>query len=212
VVNDQPCWITSNLDEAIHHLTEKQGLNIWIDAICINQKDDVEISWQVQQMRQVYEYAEPVIVWLGRAVAGSRQTLNKLVALEQAIGVLAEEAHLLSPSWIKEGATLRQLGRTLFGLSEPSESRYPAERSMSAATDGGRHGPPTDLRVMSGLLGRPWWGRIWVVQELAVANHIFFACGYDMISGTGFKRIQALSRTLELHHDGRCSHVARSST
>jgi hypothetical protein len=58
---------------------------------------------------------------------------------------------------------------------------------MSDAIDGNLHSPPTDLRVMSGLLGRPWWGRIWVVQELALAKHISFACGYDMISDTGFK-------------------------
>jgi hypothetical protein len=81
MVNDQPSWITSNLAEAIHHLIEKQGLDIWIDAICINQKDDVEKSWQVQQMQQVYEHAESVIVWLGRAVASSSQTLQQTSCL-----------------------------------------------------------------------------------------------------------------------------------
>lgn len=40
---------------------------IWADAICINQDDDEEKNWQVQQMRFVYQQALSVCVWLGRA-------------------------------------------------------------------------------------------------------------------------------------------------
>ncbi|OCK74085.1 HET-domain-containing protein, partial [Lepidopterella palustris CBS 459.81] len=38
---------------------------IWVDAICINQKDDEERSHQVTMMKDIYEGASRVIIWLG---------------------------------------------------------------------------------------------------------------------------------------------------
>jgi hypothetical protein len=38
---------------------------LWIDAVCINQRDLEERNEQVLQMRDVYTKAESVIVWLG---------------------------------------------------------------------------------------------------------------------------------------------------
>ena len=39
---------------------------LWIDAICINQADTEEKSYQVAMMDQIYNKANSVIVWLGR--------------------------------------------------------------------------------------------------------------------------------------------------
>lgn len=44
---------------------------MWIDAICINQFDDVEKSDQVRLMKTIYSKASKVIVWLG---TGSKRT------------------------------------------------------------------------------------------------------------------------------------------
>ncbi|KAK0620816.1 heterokaryon incompatibility protein-domain-containing protein, partial [Immersiella caudata] len=38
---------------------------IWADAICINQQDDAEKSWQVAMMADIYRYAENVRVFVG---------------------------------------------------------------------------------------------------------------------------------------------------
>ncbi|KAM0330173.1 hypothetical protein ACHAQA_004346 [Verticillium albo-atrum] len=38
---------------------------IWIDSICINQEDNIEKACQVSIMRQIYECASLVTVWLG---------------------------------------------------------------------------------------------------------------------------------------------------
>ena len=40
---------------------------LWIDAICIDQKDCEEKSIQVPLMSEIYSRAQGVIVWLGRA-------------------------------------------------------------------------------------------------------------------------------------------------
>jgi hypothetical protein len=38
---------------------------LWVDAICINQKDDAERNAQVKRMADIYNRASNVCVWLG---------------------------------------------------------------------------------------------------------------------------------------------------
>lgn len=58
--------ITRNLHEALLHLRDStEAIVVWIDAICINQRDDTEKSRQVARMREVFHGAKDVIVWLG---------------------------------------------------------------------------------------------------------------------------------------------------
>jgi hypothetical protein len=38
---------------------------IWVDSVCINQKDPAERSSQVAMMRDIYESSEEVVIWLG---------------------------------------------------------------------------------------------------------------------------------------------------
>jgi hypothetical protein len=58
--------ITPSLADALHHLRHPQmHRDLWIDALCINQKDNSEKGPQVRGMGRVYESAEGVLVWLG---------------------------------------------------------------------------------------------------------------------------------------------------
>lgn len=63
--------ITANLEQALRHLRQLSYRKLWIDAICINQTDENEKSFQVAQIRYVYALALEVIVWLG---PGDRDT------------------------------------------------------------------------------------------------------------------------------------------
>ncbi|KAI1345586.1 heterokaryon incompatibility protein-domain-containing protein [Xylaria sp. FL0043] len=57
--------ITTNCAAALKQLVSRFGsMSIWVDAICINQVDDVEKSSQVLLMEEIYSWAE-VYVWLG---------------------------------------------------------------------------------------------------------------------------------------------------
>jgi hypothetical protein len=58
--------ITQNLELALRHF--RDGTNsrtLWVDAICINQKDDGERNQQVSIMGDIYERCDPVLIWLG---------------------------------------------------------------------------------------------------------------------------------------------------
>ena len=58
--------ITKNLHIALQHLRlGDKPRKLWVDAICINQKDIPERNLQVPKMRRIYENAKAVISWLG---------------------------------------------------------------------------------------------------------------------------------------------------
>jgi hypothetical protein len=64
--NKAPCLVTKNLAAALRYLRRKDGeRTMWVDALCINQRDYIEKTHQVRQMRGVYTGAEQVRVWLG---------------------------------------------------------------------------------------------------------------------------------------------------
>jgi hypothetical protein len=60
--------ITNSLSIALRRLRPAAGqpaLRIWIDQLCINQKDTVERSQQVRLMHAIFRDAHQVLVWLG---------------------------------------------------------------------------------------------------------------------------------------------------
>ncbi|KAF2108147.1 heterokaryon incompatibility protein-domain-containing protein [Lophiotrema nucula] len=60
--------VTENLHEALFALSPVLNTNqlpIWIDAICINQRDYDEKAREVQRMDEIYRKAKLVLVWLG---------------------------------------------------------------------------------------------------------------------------------------------------
>lgn len=64
--------MTRNLQEALFHLRHaKSTRRLWVDAICINQTNDIEKPKQIRLMDRIYKTADQVIAWLGLAVHNS---------------------------------------------------------------------------------------------------------------------------------------------
>jgi hypothetical protein len=58
--------ITQNLFEGLRRLRLRKGTRrLWVDAVCINQRDILERSAQVLRMAEIYARASEVPVWLG---------------------------------------------------------------------------------------------------------------------------------------------------
>ncbi|KAL7893156.1 heterokaryon incompatibility domain-containing protein [Trichoderma sp. SZMC 28014] len=70
--NGEQFDVTENLDSALRHLRSEENERVfWIDAICINQKDDLERGYQVSLMKDIYRMASLVVIWLGEADSDS---------------------------------------------------------------------------------------------------------------------------------------------
>jgi hypothetical protein len=68
----KPFNVRINLWWALDHLRySDQPRILWIDALCIDQSNDIERGHQVRQMGLVYSEASKVIIWLGLPAANS---------------------------------------------------------------------------------------------------------------------------------------------
>ncbi|GKT45404.1 heterokaryon incompatibility protein 6, OR allele [Colletotrichum spaethianum] len=69
IMNGQVVLVGQSLEAALRALSSDpdyiEGLKIWADAICINQKDMNERNLQVKRMRMIYGKALIVSIWLG---------------------------------------------------------------------------------------------------------------------------------------------------
>lgn len=78
-INNCNLPVTSNLYSALQHLRDPLlKRTLWIDAICINQKDIDERRLQVQSMVLIYTMASHVIVWLGEAETDGKRALEEI--------------------------------------------------------------------------------------------------------------------------------------
>ncbi|OCL12193.1 HET-domain-containing protein, partial [Glonium stellatum] len=60
--------ITPNVNSLLRYLRKtSKPRYLWVDAICVNQKDNKERGHQVQLMGEIYRQAKKVHVWLGEA-------------------------------------------------------------------------------------------------------------------------------------------------
>jgi hypothetical protein len=67
VCDNRTLLVTKNCLEALQHLRlKRKPRTLWVDSICINQKDDDEKAHQVAMMRDVYLLAKTTIAWFGR--------------------------------------------------------------------------------------------------------------------------------------------------
>jgi hypothetical protein len=154
--------ITRNLDIALRHLRSRsEPRSIWVDAICINQKDNQEKSEQVASMFAIYDLARRVLMWLGPAENESDDALALLRSLGAEVDVdwdgqcLRPSPHCTSENWADQTITLPFLDGELI----PAWS----------------------------LLQRPYFRRAWIRQEARHAKEAIIYCGSGTIEWADFR-------------------------
>ncbi|KAL9622065.1 MAG: hypothetical protein Q9160_003564 [Pyrenula sp. 1 TL-2023] len=76
--------VTHNLLKALERmLVDEDVAHVWIDAICVNQRDLVERSQQVSYMRQIYQNAQEVLIFLGIESTPSEEIASLLEETKQ---------------------------------------------------------------------------------------------------------------------------------
>jgi len=178
-IHNQVINITRNLSAALRYLavSSKADFVLWVDAISIDQSDDVEKSWQIGQMRRVYSQASWTIIWLGPPSRSSSRAIELLASHRR--HALKTQAYNVP-------------GMSMLPPLPPAESEQENRDRWNAASFGTLFEkeissdtpiPPYPIDVIDELLRREWWRRVWVLQELVSTKHgrIAFVCGRDWI-------------------------------
>jgi hypothetical protein len=123
-------------------------------------------------MRRIYQAAKRTIVYLGDKADDSEFAALFLSLLVEKVdgSVLAELAKDINKKEkIKDlfGDAARQLGSTWEELFKPLP-------------------PKKTLQAIINLLARPWFQRVWVIQEFAVSKNVQMLVGTDEIELTSF--------------------------
>ena len=130
---------------------------LWADAICISQinsPDNLEKGEQIKLMPDIYRFASRVQVYLG---SESAQDVSAI----ELIGTIADYFDQLD------------------GLRNPV-----IEIGASLALRDGLVLPPSHDKQWAALrafLRRPWFRRIWVIQEFVYATDVSVICGHHEI-------------------------------
>lgn len=91
-VDDKPFYVTHNLRSALEELRlPDRDRFLWVDAMCINQDDNIERGIQVQMMRDIYAQASRTIVWLGTGTRSTPAAFNFMESFND-LGLDGKEA------------------------------------------------------------------------------------------------------------------------
>ncbi|KAK5124605.1 hypothetical protein LTR85_001318 [Meristemomyces frigidus] len=127
---------------------------LWIDVLSIDQANDVEKSAQVSLMGKIYKRARLVFVSVGSHENDSEFLIHQISLHTQ---------YLEQQQWRKYSMDDQLRKRTRFWeLSVESHQQCrDALRAFSL---------------------RPYWARLWIIQEIRQAKQIVFACGNSIFS------------------------------
>lgn len=149
VVDGALTKVSTNLGIVLPYLTGRLiDIPIWIDALCINQKDENEKGAQIALMGQIFSRARNVLSWLGERPRADED-----------------------PAWHQfERLVLRQKYPPLFRTRKPRSvwgkaTKRPIQLNGHAMVKG------HTVDAFGSIVRRQYFTRLWVVQEVVLAKH-----------------------------------------
>ena len=155
-----PLPITQSLGDGLVAMRRKDRSRfLWADAICIDQSNNEERGHQVSQMRIIYEKATKVLVWLGRDADGHAKDAMDMLGV------------------IHDGCTCRS--------DKNADSDRPKLKELDELWDvlpqkmlrGVPHNNARNWKALAWFYSRPWFNRLWVVQEVNTNADVEVLCG-----------------------------------
>ncbi|KAF2812997.1 uncharacterized protein BDZ99DRAFT_437772 [Mytilinidion resinicola] len=180
ICDDSSIFVTANLKDALQMLCKSLGSTeritesryLWIDAICVDQKNILERNLQVALMAETFKAAQKVIVWLGKEDEFTSDALTVINAIST-----IPEPHWASASYTSfyaDEGCLKELG-----ISHLSIFNW--------------------LGFIA-FINRPWFKRAWVVQEIALAKTAVLVCGQNTLPWDKLSKTLAFIKKSRWYH------------
>ncbi|GAO13608.1 hypothetical protein UVI_02015220 [Ustilaginoidea virens] len=143
-------------------------LPIFVDQICIDQRNSKEKEHQVVLMRDIYANCQRVIVWLGPSTPNSTLWFNYATEICSE-GVLGG---ILGP----RVASCMTVFDAVMDPSIPLDEQEQRDRDaiIRIIQERGRQFP---INGYEDFFDRTWFGRLWTIQEACLAPSLVMKCG-----------------------------------
>ncbi|CAH0045027.1 unnamed protein product [Clonostachys solani] len=200
-LNGTPHRITKNLELALRYLrSARKERTLWVDALCINQRDLSERSKQAHLIKKIYSRSKVVLAWLPTldSVATNDDLAwssgNHLIVKESKsdVRIMGEAMELTRRICLHDYGTLVGMHATFLRASEEFDAHASRRaREPEPAHAESRYlpiGAPFLLnREQSELMRRlfikpSFWRRLWIMQEMVVGHRLVLVAGYHELS------------------------------
>lgn len=210
--------ITKNLHTALSHLRHPDAPRvIWADGICINQLDLDERSCQVRMMDDIYRKAKGVQIWLGEtgdilksavysakpdfwSIEDTDKTFTRFLQSEQLLSALpplaTTEHSTLEPNIPGAIKILELLAAGLHLYQMPFFKVISPEAIEQCPVW------IVSMRSLAAILSRPWWTRVWTLQEAMLSAEATVRIGKYQVPLSLFSNFH---NSIKKHESSCCS-------
>ncbi|KAL8366142.1 hypothetical protein RB595_004760 [Gaeumannomyces hyphopodioides] len=209
--------ISQNLHGAIRHVrsTSRQTF-LWADAMCINQEDEAERGHQVSLMASIYRRARQTIAWLGYDESTRARdpfapfTEQQRPEAQLAFGAICNVVN----HWksLKTAGAQGGIETASYRVANPADEEDTKEFSHFKRDQGSSNPEPepfdpgvsadaasakTSLlwKSIASLFSQAWFRRVWVVQEVVLAQLAVVRWGHAEIDWRWIGLAAAILRT-----------------
>lgn len=126
-------------------------ISVWIDAICVNQRNDLERNAQVSIMGDIYAQADEVFAWLGPSDEDCEVAVRVMEDINCGFMKVRDLDQPLDEYAFNDAGFF-----ALAGLDSPTMA---------------------DWQAVATFFSRTWFQRLWIVQEMALSKSLLFLCG-----------------------------------
>ncbi|KAI1123394.1 heterokaryon incompatibility protein-domain-containing protein [Nemania abortiva] len=194
--------VGKNVETGLRRLRQKdKAMQIWIDAICINQTDLEERAQQVSIMGMIYSQATTVHIWLGEGnilVDTAMCVVHELFNIAYGTCPGAELCHC--PDDVSKhrvstrDAEVKRPPEGVRGLSNTAINKFwdfiKRNYSQQISEIGDDWWTGEIAAMVGGLYQHPWFTRVWVLQEAILARQAFIHSSSEVIP---FKEVISIS-------------------
>lgn len=162
--------VMENLYSALVDLRKpSEDVWLWVDALCIDQENDREKTHQVGHMRRIYEKADRVFIWLGPRTDEIDVLMDAMIKLH-ALAMKADDFRRQDlDAW-------ERLWPLITGREQKQQPQF----------------QPICKNALRNMLARPWFRRVWILQEVFCARAATILCGPTAVSSEAFVIIPKL--------------------
>ncbi|KUI63103.1 Heterokaryon incompatibility protein 6, OR allele [Cytospora mali] len=175
--------VTTNLEAALRalHLCEETR-HMWVDALCINQTDDVKKTHQVHLMSEIYKGTALALLGLGSVTADAQEN--------------EDEDSGSKISYI-DAVNAFDFIRRIAEAGDDDHFVFDEDSSEAGAIQATQD----SCNALWTLMGLSWWHRIWTVQEAVLPRRAIIPCDSLKLDWSTF--VMA-SKAIRKHDEKEC--------